>query len=97
MGIYIETPMPRKKAEQIINIYQGTTVLAHQPEKFEIPKDKMLVCVVCNGIFDAAALVHNEREFRGFSLSYDERPKTWLLMDRKTALKAANKTEEELY
>lgn len=97
MGIYIETPLPRKKAEQIVNIYHGTTILAHQPEQFAVPKDKMLICVVNNGIFDAAGLVYNEREFRGFTVPADGRPKTWLLMDRKTALDAVGKTEDELY
>lgn len=99
MGIYIETPMPKRKAEQIVNIYHGTTILAHQPEKFNVPKDKMLICVVNNGMFDAAALVYNEREYKGFTLPSDRdpRPKTWLLMDRSTALKAAGKTEKELY
>ncbi len=45
-----------------------------QPDSF-IPN---LICVVDNGIFDAAGYCYNEGEFKVFS-KFDGRPKTWLI------------------
>ena len=56
----------------------------------EIPKpDKWvpnLVCVLHNGIFDAAGYAYNESEFRVFADPRDERPKTWLIYEHAAKL-----------
>lgn len=56
----------------------------------EIPKpDKWvpnLVCVLHNGIFDAAGYVYDENEFRAFADPRDYRPKTWLLYEHAAKL-----------
>ena len=58
----------------------------------EIPKpDKWvpnLVCVLHNGIFDAAGYAYNESEFRVFADPRDERPKTWLIYEHAAKLSA---------
>lgn len=43
-----------------------------------------VVCVVDNGIFKAAAFAFSEEELEVFAKP-DDRPKTWLAMDRKLA------------
>lgn len=46
-----------------------------QPESFsEVPDDKGLVCVVDNGMFQAAGYAYDEREFQAFT-GIDDRPK----------------------
>lgn len=56
----------------------------------EIPKpDKWmpnLVCVMHNGLFDAAGYAYNESEFRAFADPRDERPKTWLIYEHAVKL-----------
>ena len=39
-----------------------------------------LVCVVENGVFDAAGFAYSESEMRQFLIN-DERPKTWLIVE----------------
>lgn len=76
MGKYINTNSkgefigPLNKAQALID--DGATVT--DPSFKE-----NLVCVVENGIFDAAAYCYSEDEFRCFSDPKDDRPKTWLV------------------
>lgn len=44
--------------------------------------DENLVVVVDNGPFEAAARVHNQKEYDEFTQVEDSRPKTWLLYDK---------------
>lgn len=85
MGFYIRTPHNQHKAEQICVQFGGIPI--ERPGSFaEVPADKRLVCVVCNGPFDAAALCYDEREFEDFrETPGDCRPRQWLLMDKKLA------------
>lgn len=88
MGYYIQTEFHTDKASQLVDTY-GAIPLPGPLTPFEdIPEWAALVCVVQNGLFDAAALVYDERELADFSLP-DGRPRTWLLMDRKVAFVAA--------
>jgi hypothetical protein len=47
-----------------------------------------LLCVVENGPFDAIAIIYDEHECEEFSDPSDGRPKTWLLLDTATVLRA---------
>lgn len=44
--------------------------------------EENLVCVVENGMFEAAGYCYSPEEFRAFSLLDDNRPKTWLLYEK---------------
>lgn len=82
MGYYIQAPSHLGKAQQICNAHQEAFIIP-QPVSFsKVPENMALVCVVENGLFDAAAYCYNEREFKDFCNPNDPRPRTWLLMDK---------------
>lgn len=83
MGYYIQTPGNHNKADQIIDLYGGIPV--SQPRAFS-KSSSIPICVVQNGLFDAAAIIHNQREFDDFTDPDDLRHKDWLLMDRDKVL-----------
>ncbi len=86
MGYYIETAFPTAKAMQIIADHSGRVI--EKPSSFHaIPDDQLLICVVENGFFDAAAVCYNESEFEEFGYHNDPRTKTWVLLKRETVLK----------
>ncbi len=83
MGYYIETPEPLHKALQLVLATDAETITK---PTWPPPKDKALVCVVENGIFDAAAICFSAHEFEAFNWPSDRRPKTWLIMDKSKAI-----------
>jgi hypothetical protein len=85
MGFYLQTGgFDFGKAQYIEKAWQGVRI--PQPASFdEVPADKALICVVENPRFEAAAFAYDEHEFAGFGQPTDDRPKTWLLMDRQKA------------
>lgn len=84
MGFYIETATLQGKAEVIAREYGGQIV--PKPASFaDVPAGKGLVCVVQNGLFDAAGFAFDEREFEAFTEPGDHRSKTWVLMDYEKA------------
>jgi hypothetical protein len=78
MGWYInqnskgDTLANTGKAAQLIA--DGAELLFQPPSQWEPD----LVCVVHNGIFDAAAFVKDARVFTDFQDPHDARPKVWL-------------------
>jgi len=81
MGHYIQGPT---KGKVDFLVHEFSAIRTTQPISFSmIPGDKELICVVDNGIFDAAAWCFSEREFDEFTQKSDPRPKRWLLMDSK--------------
>jgi hypothetical protein len=78
MGYYIETKSPKNKANQLLTEFANAreTVVPALDTKGR----NVLVCVVQNGPFDAAAVVYNEREFAAFNNPSDYRPKTWITL-----------------
>ena len=79
MGYYIQVPQNKNKADQIAKVYGGE-VLIHTPKFEDTPPGKALICVVDNGLFEAAAFCYNGDEFSAFSDPRDGRPKTWVVM-----------------
>lgn len=62
------------KADAILSGMPGSTEIK-QPKEFI----ENLVCVVDNGIFEAAGYAFDQREFKDFSYP-DGRPKRWLIV-----------------
>jgi len=81
------------KANALISL--GADLLFTIPESMaEVPPDKALICVVQNGPFDAAALVPDDATLAVYAARSDDRTKSWLVLDRKTAYEAAGIKEE---
>lgn len=81
MGLYLQTPEPLGKAFQLAQLHGAEAI--SEPERFSIiPADKVLVCVIENPGFDAAAVAYCEEEYHRFKYDESGRPRTWLLMDR---------------
>lgn len=80
MGYYLETPARNDKTGQLRELHGAQDVdpdsLAWPP-----PEGKALVCVVQNGLFDAAAVCYDEAEYRVFNDPTDPRRTDWLLLD----------------
>jgi len=87
MGYYIETEFPRDKAGQLLALYHPDDCQQVDRPVWPPPKDKLLICVVQNGMFDAAAICFDREEFDHFQPTpRDQRPRTWLLMDKELVL-----------
>ena len=86
MGYYIETPSPVFKAEQLIK--QHGAVRIPPPRGYDdIPHGQVPICVVQNGMFDAAGIAYNDNELEEFKANtYDRRPRTWLTLPREKVL-----------
>lgn len=83
MGYYIEVPEKKGKAKQIVDMYGGR-ILLDPPEFKKLKPDEALICVVDNGIFDAAGFAFDEAEFNVF-VQPDGRRKVWVIMNRAKA------------
>ena len=77
MGIYLEPPVSTSKAQWLIDNL-GATKLDGPNE--EIGENDILICVVENGLFDAAGVMFNDQERDDFNIADDPRPRTWLSM-----------------
>jgi len=83
MGYYIQVPAHKDKAQQIVKLYGGRII--PYPLAFEdVPAHEALICVVDNGLFEAAAFCYDQDEFQAFSYP-DGRPRVWVVIDRKKA------------
>jgi hypothetical protein len=73
MGYYIEVPKNLNKAQQIQELY-GALEIPRPKNLSYLPADKAIICVVQNGMFDAAAYCYNDGELEAFK-EYDGRTK----------------------
>lgn len=87
MGYYInETKnglMPALGKTEILILHEKAQEIFHAPKKF--PQDKAIICVVNNGIFEAAGFAYDEKEMNAFNDPMDSRPKRWLVMNLERA------------
>lgn len=86
MGYYIETNGVKNKADYIVKNYSGTKII--RPSNFgdAIAPDEVLIVVVDNEPFEAAAVIYDAGEFEAFVNDQDDfRPKQFVIMDKKKA------------
>lgn len=95
MGLYIETPLPTMKAMHLEIHHKGVRINRPKTLK-EIPKGHILVCVVDNLSYEAAALVYDERLLKSYGDPSDYRRKTWLVIPTKEAMKLNPRLEAYL-
>ena len=86
MGYYIQVPGNKNKALQLAGLYDGE-ILPTIPAWKEIPNGKVLVVVIDNGPFEAAAIVYSSKELIECTRLEDRRPKQAVLLDRGMVLK----------
>jgi hypothetical protein len=63
----------------------GATEIFRPPKKVDPTASSMLICVVRNFSFDAAAFIYSEAELRAFNDPKDPRPHNGLLLPRELA------------
>lgn len=74
MGYYIQTNGSKGKASYLVATHNAT-VLPEAPNWADVPKDKAVVCVVDNGIFEAAGYAYSASELSYFNSPSDYREK----------------------
>lgn len=87
MGQYLQVEHNNEKAAQLINHHGAEIVYGDPLEAFDnLPADRGLVCVVENGIFDAAGWAFNRQEAEAFKRPDmgRQRRRTWLTMNLDT-------------
>jgi hypothetical protein len=86
MGYYIQTPGQNfGKAQRICDDNEDAFIVPRPSSFSKIPENMGLICVVENGIFDAAAYCFSEQEFLAFTSLDDPRPKKWVIMNKENA------------
>jgi hypothetical protein len=84
MGYYIQGPA-LGKVFHLVNKYNANMVHVDDAEG-ALEDDKLaVICVVNNGAFEAAGYCFDHNEFLAFTDPKDDRPKTWLTMDKDKA------------
>lgn len=89
MGIYIEVPDDKHKANQLVDLI-GARRLPGPVDLVDVPPGEALVCVVDNGAFEAAGVMYDAAEVVVFTDRDDLRPKEWLLVPVDRALALVN-------
>ena len=86
MGYYIGCEEPKGKAAYLVKNHDAEILDGVSLDTIaRLPRDKAIICVVDNGAFEGAGLMYDQRELDAFAFDGTSRPKTWLVMDRKTA------------
>lgn len=82
MGYYLQCAEHHNKADQLVSSSLGARRVTSEQAK-EFLESKAVVCVVSNGLFDAAAYCYSLDEYEQFNDPTDDRPKVWLVIDDK--------------
>ena len=90
MGYYIETSGYRNKAEDIVARHSGKIVSREEARQAMDDPALGVVVVVDNGAFEAAGFAYDLREFEAFTSPDDDRPKKFVVIDRKLAEKLSD-------
>lgn len=94
MGAYVNPPGEAKEAWLL---REGKLLpVSKIPDWDLVPSDMLLVCLVTNSEFTAAAICFNEGELIRFSDSRDERSKIWFLVDTEKLLAVSSELETYL-
>lgn len=93
MGYYLEVENPAQrfdKAETLSAKFGGRTITQEEAATLvNDPETTAVVCVVSNGIFEAAAYCYSKREFEAFTRPEDNRPKIWVAFDNVAEIRKA--------
>lgn len=90
MGYYIQTTSNHDKAAAIALAHGGTIVSKYGAEQAMNDPTKGVICVVDNGMFEAAAFAYDHDEFAAFTRPTDRRPIMFVVLDRKVAEKLSD-------
>lgn len=82
MGYYLQAPTHHNKAKYLLTKFGGK-VLSCIPISISDVPDQAVVCVVDNGLFEAAAVAYSDGELAAFNRHGDNRPKIWLVLDNR--------------
>ncbi len=92
MGYYIETNSPKGKAKWLVDNAKAVRTAEPVAGTAEL----IPVCVVDNGMFEAAAIAFDSEELSCFNNPTDYRPKTWLSVPRAEVLRLCPHVEPAL-
>lgn len=81
MGYYIQTGTNKGKASRIVAMLDGK-IVDESGARAALDAGKGVICVVDNGLFEAAGFAYDLKEFEAFAIP-DGRPKTWIVCDRR--------------
>ena len=82
MGFYLN---PEDCSKEQYLEEKGELLSEKVPNWNEIPKGKVVICLVDNGPFTAAAIMYSEGEFDVWKSPSDERPMEWYLLSEEDA------------
>lgn len=86
MAKYVQAPVNTGKAQWIKDNVPGTHEIDWCVTLADVEglhaENAVTVCVVENGMFDAAAVCDNQYELDAFNAPTDYRPRTWLSVPR---------------
>lgn len=101
MGLYIETPVTTGKARWLIDNKGATPVKVALGDSPPMPGEgTVLVCVVENGPFDAAAVAVEDSDRDRFATTQngrDMRPRTWVTLPLATVREMVGELNAERY
>lgn len=81
MGYYIQGP-ERGKGKYLEEEHQAMPCNVHEAYLAVGHVSLVPVCVVSNGGFEAAAVIHSDAEYEWFTDGRDARSKRWYIMNR---------------
>jgi len=80
MGYYIQTDSNKNKAKYLVEQYNAQEMTGAPRSLGDLPSDLGLICVVDNGLFEAAGFVYSDDDLDAFTQPTDPRFKRWLTM-----------------
>lgn len=80
MGRYINLPEATATEKQLSLAARGAKKIENIPSWNEIPGEKTLICVGDRGIFQYAAVIYDEMEYKEFT-SQNDHPQYWFLIE----------------
>ncbi len=85
MGYYIETGSNHFKDVWVVKNHGGIPASLEEAKEAIQNKEKGVIVVVDNSMFEAAAFAYDEDEFNDFHQLSDLRPKKYVILEREKA------------